>query len=1112
MSENLKHWDMTANNAEDDNGKYRNLVFHNVPDGNKYAWLCLQDEQHTQYKIPLGEIKTIPEEAERANWENVLVPVRPQRYTIYDQDLNIMKKSARPLEKGWLYVYKNGYLWRELEVLEKGRVRDVNLTMYQGFDGRPATGEKDAHLILPHKIEGVKAKIQVCYSQVQWSWARINALGGMDPQDPRLEDKSLLPTSNQKSAASKLRNERMGPDFDLSGYKQNFNMKNTPIYPSDNFDTAFSRLYAQHNIPFLMIHDPLGVVYSNAENYLARMTELQWIIKHASGEGVDDEEKSKEQKLYKQSVLAYHFFFDPKNAKKRVKKTGRNSRKSKYGYVENSNVTDPRDELDKDLIEKILYVKDRRKIRKELRKLKRKHIEWLRGNVEINGKYLPVKESISGMEWFVDYNTAMCDFFSKENGRYAEGFSALTGVLSFIQGDPSDHDKDMDLPAGDPDKPRRDEDPGFLYMQELMHPKHPLHAKIFPKKDDFDPYSEDSPEYVLVDEVNDGTGDFRNAAFAHIYETDQEIVDYFQGTRRAIQTGKQLLSDYFSILMNHWQLRSPENRKYLEEMIARIAKASGEPYLKNIHILDKGKSTKGKIIPEGKARVVASIERTEINKTSGMRSTTSRDHVSVYEIHKNGDDFALDEKKMGRIATEDLGNYKGINNPWTDKRWFLVFHEHKGDNHYITKARYFVFPDIHPLADLYHNPNTKQSEESLSGAKELKYIKKIVPPLVIGFEVLNLYHAAMGYKSNRSMVKKNLEFADAIFGLMHSVPEAMELMVGRDKAGIIFEKAASRILPEKLKQYAARASFALFQKEIAYRGGTRLLNVFGAAFAGLSAVLALWDMIYSLRRGDLGAAVGYAIMAAGFTGLALVTLHASRGLTLAGPWGWVALAVITIGVLIVTFFSDSELEKWAKHGYLGKGNNGQPDEDGDYVGFDEKKAYAGLTAMLMGPRITLYKGGEVYNVGDGDKAQGVVAEVDIPLFEVGRTSLDLRVTRQYDGWGLDQWMGISKQYSIKPLKIQQVRDAASGVVTKVRYFYEPQPLSGGGQDATFRAKAMLITADNLRIPPIPPNPDLDDLDESMLVDDDAEGWVFAKLEYTPTTPSKRRQRRRQRTR
>jgi len=1089
---------MPVGNSENDNGRIRNLVIHDVPAGKKYAWLCFNDTQFTQYKVPLGEVSTVPNDSEREDWENVLVPVVPARYTIYDADIKKMQNGAKQLENGYLYIFVNGYLWRELEIYKLGHMRDVNLTIYQNDDDRPSTGDSDNRVILPFKVDGNKPKVQVCYSQTQWCWARINAIGGMDQNDPRLNSDTKMPSTKQKASSDDLRKKRMGPVLDLSGYKNNFNDLNMPFTKADNCKSFFARLHHKKEIPILFLHDPLNIVSENAKKYLAKLQLLKSVIALAQGEGLaEDQEITKEQKLYKVAVLAYHTFFDINKTSEPIATCyGMDTGKRKdIGFL-----TDARDELDLDYIKKILYVEDRKKLRTELRKLKRIHVEWLRGNILVgigNGraeKYVSAKSNIKQSEYFIDFNTAIADYFSKENEKYVEGFSAFVGATSFIQSDPSMFDKDMDLPDYDSDKPLPQHDPGFLYLSDIMSPDHELHEMIFPKPADFDPYSEDTVKFELADEESDGSGVFRKAAFAHMYNSDQEIEYWIQGTRRAMQTGKLIVTDLMSVMKNQWQ-HATNLRKTLEEKMVRLTKAANDPLTKGIHIVEKGTNIKGKRIIDGKARIITNIEQTIIDKKTGMKSTKSAKHIDLFEmLSSDGSVETKHIKKLTDIPVEDIPTFKGLQTGYGNKNFHNTFHEHKGGKHYITRARYIVIPEISPLAVYYHDPSADFSKTTEYKAIAYKSGKYALPGIVVFFEILNVTLAFNSISKNNNLRNK-LDVVDAILGLMHSVPEGMEIILGRDRAASLFRHQASKLVGKRI---AAASTHLLFYKEVnTVLGATRLLNVLGAAFAGLSAVLATWDCVISVQNGDYGAAVGYAIMTAGFIGLAVASLATTSSLSIFGPLGWIAMAVVALGVILVAWLSRSDLTRWAEDGSLGKGKNGKA--VGIYKGYSADETYAAIASLLMRPQMTMKR--EVnpmsYSIGKvGEKRyyKDVVVTITLPLFEIGKSAVDVRVTKQQDSSGPDQWLGWSKQKRVMPHKMIQVRDPKSGQLVAVKYYF----LNDHNSDHDWRAKGKIETAKNLRIPDIPKSK-IKKTDDSNTIDTDAPGWVYAEISTDPWT-------------
>lgn len=1068
-----KYWIMPTAKAEDDNGRRRNVVFHDMPSGKKNAWLCFTDTQHSQYKVPLGVVEAVDKLEEQENWENILIPVVPARFTQYDSSINLMRTNAEQLGQGWLYIFKDNYLWRELEISERGYMRDINLTVYQGFDNRPATGEQDNRVLLPYKINGEIPEIQVCFSQSQWCWARINAMGGMEPADLRLEENAIMPTAKQKKLANELRRKRMGKKIDLSSYHQNFNVKSGPIGIADECKSFHAKLHHKKVVPILYLHDPLSIAFENASNYMAKLEELKEVIR-----------ESQEHIHYKSAALAYHMLFDPEKTSDPVVTC--------YGMPTGerediAQLTDPRDELDEQYIKEILSVEKRQKLRKELRKLKRIHVEWLRGNVLSGGKYQPAKDVIQGKEWFIDFNAALVDYFSKENDHYVDGFSAFTGVVSFIQTDPAMFDQDMDLPDYDSDRPEPDKDEGFIYVSELMEKNHPLHDKLFPKEADFDPYSEKVKEYKLADEENDGTGTFRNAAFANFYTIDQEIEFFSQTTRRSFQAGKQAVTDLLSVLKNQWQYAQKNKKKHVQEVMVRISQAANDPFLKGVHIVLKGDSLKGKRIIDGKLRVMNSIKVTEADHITGGQTTSKKRTIDVYELIKS-DDEVIANRKIATHALEDIANFRGYNSPFTEIRWEGIFVTRVSEIEVSARMSYVVIPETNGMAEYFHNPNARPSDAQVRLGTALKTANYVLPPIVVFFEVWNVSQAFEGWKSHRSKIKKGAEIVDAMLGLSHSVVEAMAIVAGEERAKQIFGKV-------------------LFEKKINIRlFGTRvrLLNVLGAAFAGLTAALAIWDTLYYLRRGDYGAALGSFILATGAGALAMATLRATTPLRFFGPLAWVATAVIVLGVLAIEFWKDSELEKWAKFGPLSKKPSRRYTEE--YEKYDNKvggkrvsgqQAYEVLASLLMRPHVKLSRGGGTYYIDRGlhsDYIQGIVATVSLPAFEVGKGNVTLRVGRQHDGIGPDITLGTSKQRSIEPVKILQVRDANTNVITQVQYHYRPQDKNYmGKRDNRFYAKAHVVTSGNFRIPAIPPDTNVKKLDESLIVaDDKAPGWVYAE--------------------
>ena len=187
------------------------VLFKDLPDGKMNVELVYADLQHGEYVVPLGN--NIPSEVFPANdhlldankWENTLVPLRLRRYL--DED----RRDKGHLRPGWLYLFRNGHLWRELQIIGRYGVnlyQDVNLTEYKGKDQRPATAEAESHVLIPYQFGNKAEPFEIAYSEIQWTWARIDSYGGMSKDDPRMKNGPQVDPGNNNDDANKRREKR----------------------------------------------------------------------------------------------------------------------------------------------------------------------------------------------------------------------------------------------------------------------------------------------------------------------------------------------------------------------------------------------------------------------------------------------------------------------------------------------------------------------------------------------------------------------------------------------------------------------------------------------------------------------------------------------------------------------------------------------------------------------------------------------------------------------------------------------------------------------------------------------------------------------------------------
>lgn len=150
-------------------------------------------------KIKLPLLKQARSNIEREDYqENTLLrvmplaeiesnlPVKSGGVTVYQG------KGVALLRPGYLYVFRNDRLWRELEISEDSRFSDIDLDTIRpdlvDTDSdlriiRPSSGEWLDDMLIPVFLQGqaVMHDFRMAYSEVQWDWSYIEHLENNGP-------------------------------------------------------------------------------------------------------------------------------------------------------------------------------------------------------------------------------------------------------------------------------------------------------------------------------------------------------------------------------------------------------------------------------------------------------------------------------------------------------------------------------------------------------------------------------------------------------------------------------------------------------------------------------------------------------------------------------------------------------------------------------------------------------------------------------------------------------------------------------------------------------------------------------------------------------------------
>lgn len=122
------------------------------------------------------------EQTAKTEWDTVIVPVKPLGYINKERN----RQQADLLKPGYVYVFWNGSLWRELEVGQNQTLRDVNVEFYRrnwnGDLGQALTREAEGHWLteiwVPYKLNGAdqSSNLHMVYSEKQLDFPYIQSL------------------------------------------------------------------------------------------------------------------------------------------------------------------------------------------------------------------------------------------------------------------------------------------------------------------------------------------------------------------------------------------------------------------------------------------------------------------------------------------------------------------------------------------------------------------------------------------------------------------------------------------------------------------------------------------------------------------------------------------------------------------------------------------------------------------------------------------------------------------------------------------------------------------------------------------------------------------------
>lgn len=228
------------------------------------------------YLIPLGESETASRDCDKEA-DVGLMPVRLVR--LLEEEF----VQLQDVREGWLYVFVDGCLWREIRINKDSVFQDINLAKHQGKDSRPCGGMAFEYgmVSLPYRMEGKSPELQVAFSEVQWTWSYICKMGGMAQDDLRyLPELEIHNAYRDIQPDEAFRNSRF-QTLDLAAYSGGWNiqkMKTHFLCPANAVEehreseegkelSPLSPEDISGRVAYLAVKDPLASAREMADEY-----------------------------------------------------------------------------------------------------------------------------------------------------------------------------------------------------------------------------------------------------------------------------------------------------------------------------------------------------------------------------------------------------------------------------------------------------------------------------------------------------------------------------------------------------------------------------------------------------------------------------------------------------------------------------------------------------------------------------------------------------------------------------------------------------------------------------------------------------------------------------
>ncbi|MDN3380897.1 MULTISPECIES: hypothetical protein [unclassified Pseudoalteromonas] len=945
--------------------------------------------------VPFGEAevqtKNNPKTADQIPQNLVITPrvfIDPSLDKSIAAEPNYIEQPDNFVENtacGYLYLFVDGFLWREYAALGFNGYSEIDLTKEHSLDVRNYSGAHVKNIIIPTAAKNLyngsslnKTKVEVAFSRVQWSWDYICTLGGMFESDKRLSLKPLLQKCDDTTKAADYRAQRCT--------LLDFTQGKPPILDSDGT---------------LYLHDKLGIAHR-----LFLQMEMAKVVMQFQYD------KLKSKPFYDSAILAYQLYLNEKLHKKVSKYshvTGMSYEQPKDLSSEASSLRDVAEYLDREEVEKWLISDTAIKALEDYLQSRKQLTAFFEDKYE--NEALQTICDNSNVAPIPNWNSTVRDLTCLNKNAYGAAVSTIyqylnatnerTAELPIFIKPITDSAKKNELKKSLADAEKE----GQALAKNLCNDSQSFVRTQLSAKDNAYGQDFNNAQYAsITSDKSQEPGTFDpdkwQIHFTNIAQAGHSLGNTETLIAHVLKTSDKILTE----LIKYWKrafdpAANPNVSKLQITVIGASLKASGiEPY-GNIKIHNFND------IPEGHTIIgVDIVENTLFKEPKLRRASKALDRV-INAIDNNkkpsAKDISIIAGNVPREVTGDKGAHGTVT--ITDSK---------------TGKTIGVQASKHAAAFIQKGLDTKNFAKDLStltlDVLTLPTDQVTNSMLAAHYNNLNpIKSTAMRLPSTAKLMDNWIKSNPGTFFLLDSISTIntyKEYKKNFEGKGFFYELAKniasiSSVIISSAQVYEAyfnsrtamsKAMYTEAAKKLEIKGGytkgtvlfTKLRFVAGLA-SGLTSALLIWDAYDLNKKGQHGAALASLIGG----GLGIVSaLHGAVFVSM-GPFGWAFLIGSIVSGLIVSYLTLTDAEIWAKYGPFSKDSSQRIQLDkqsskatvpanNKYEPFVDPTLYMRfITSVLFSPQVVI------------KHLQGThyVIEINLPLYNNHNSDVYLNV-------------------------------------------------------------------------------------------------------------------------